>query len=74
MSGVRGVWRRLVDGASDLVAEEMFALEMRKLRSALDRSAADPQPAVLLKDRLSFGGPVEPRPMPVIPEEIAWPA
>jgi hypothetical protein len=48
----------LVDGGTDLVGEEMFSLEIRKLRSALQLAATDPQPAKVLE----------------WPEEIVWPA
>lgn len=59
MGGVRGVWWRLVDGATDLVAEEMFALKLRSqtglmleyIRRAEKELAADDWP-----------------------EEIVWPA
>jgi hypothetical protein len=66
--------RTWLSPGTHLVGEEMFELEVRNLRAALVRAQADPGPAVLLKDRLSFGGPVKPQPMPVVPEEIVWPA
>lgn len=56
--GVRGVWGRLVGGGTDLVGEEMFALEIRNLRLAIGRRNADPEAHGTF----------------VIPEEFVWPA
>lgn len=57
-SGVRGVWKRLVDGGVDLVGEEMFALKLRSQTGLMAEYIRRAEKELAEE----------------WPEEIAWPA